>query len=956
MYKRGSWYKRLCFLLTLCLLITSVFSVAVINGHAASEGITASQPEASAVREIIQGTLSRNGKVETYSYNLIAENGKVIPLTGDTFRMNDYIGANISAAGYYDNVGIFCVETFVLQEEGNHVMVSNNLMYFNDATGQKDNIDNIKGSAVVAWDSRFVKYFRASVITESGSYEISLNDVLSTTDPEVRVGIFDIYSGGNLVKKCIKGTLYQLFPNPNGYFKFYSDGEVGKQWHVSGYFSSRYDGIASTYSPTPTKSHIIAIPTPTESFITATPTSTESTTTVSPTPAFVTPNPLVGKSVKIQLTSNNFDYVYYYFNKLPDTTKENKIGMTTRAYVENAEIFSIADAGDGKVFLKAISPEGNVDGFLSVDSDGRVVINTSLTPEKSEMFELNYQAYSGYFNLKSAHNSKFVCADVFSGYSVMADRNEASVWETFYANIVSDIIMTPPTITPQTPVITPLPVTTPPTVYRPQTPSVKRTPGPTELDVIYTISGTVKAGNGNINLDDCTTKILGTELSQKGSRFMFNTLYSCGKLRISKPGYLTREVQIEKFIYGSKDVLIFAGDINQDGAINMTDILEIAKCFNSEQGDKIFNKVCDLNGDTLINMSDIMLTAVHFNSIADDYEKLSDGLSTSEFKLEFDVEQAKEISKYSADIKGAIYKMSSGWCVTPVWVEFWEKSNPIEVTMTSSDMIFYYPDFIARTITGLKPGTTYEYRVNSSVGSSDIKSFTTLSDNTETRLSISCTYPYTHTVILSAKLEDIDGNPVVNKKISCYGMEAVTRDNGEALFNINVAAQEDYGYPYIDVIASFAGDDQYLKCEEEKRITLKNPRPYNMKYEEIKGFSINEDGEFVIQNNKEFSERFRYIWDHNPISERKITDAEFQNNIVLGFGKIVSCYDYDKLTLTLDKIIYSGGTYKVYYSYIYNPTGGSLSQGIYRMALVEKLPFTQVEFYENEKLVKTIAP
>jgi hypothetical protein len=65
---------------------------------------------------------------------------------------------------------------------------------------------------------------------------------------------------------------------------------------------------------------------------------------------------------------------------------------------------------------------------------------------------------------------------------------------------------------------------------------------------------------------------------------------------------------------------------------------------------------------------------------------------------------------------------------TPVWIEYWSASD-YKVIMTSSDMIFNYPDYIERTLTGLKPGTIYWYRVRSGVGQSEIDSFTNIASS-----------------------------------------------------------------------------------------------------------------------------------------------------------------------------------------------------------------------------------
>jgi len=88
-------------------------------------------------------------------------------------------------------------------------------------------------------------------------------------------------------------------------------------------------------------------------------------------------------------------------------------------------------------------------------------------------------------------------------------------------------------------------------------------------------------------------------------------------MKISKEGYLQRTVQIIGL--NSQTVSIYVmvymwpGDIVQDNNINMSDILELAKCFNSSKGDNYYKENCDLNKDNVINILDVMVVAKHFN-------------------------------------------------------------------------------------------------------------------------------------------------------------------------------------------------------------------------------------------------------------------------------------------------------------------------------------------------------
>jgi hypothetical protein len=101
------------------------------------------------------------------------------------------------------------------------------------------------------------------------------------------------------------------------------------------------------------------------------------------------------------------------------------------------------------------------------------------------------------------------------------------------------------------------------------------------------------------------------------------------KLTISKNGFLTREVggiKITDNVSISTQlspIVMWAGDITVDGirdnTINMTDIIQIARVFNSVSNDGKYDVNCDLNSDGAINMSDVVIVARHFNKVSADY-------------------------------------------------------------------------------------------------------------------------------------------------------------------------------------------------------------------------------------------------------------------------------------------------------------------------------------------------
>lgn len=95
---------------------------------------------------------------------------------------------------------------------------------------------------------------------------------------------------------------------------------------------------------------------------------------------------------------------------------------------------------------------------------------------------------------------------------------------------------------------------------------------------------------------------------------------------ISKPGYLTRQIKVvnaaprlQMIGTHTSPLLMWAGDVNQDNAINMSDIIKVAASFNTTTEDANFQAVFDFNLDGAINMSEIMIIAKYFNKTSSDY-------------------------------------------------------------------------------------------------------------------------------------------------------------------------------------------------------------------------------------------------------------------------------------------------------------------------------------------------
>ena len=68
---------------------------------------------------------------------------------------------------------------------------------------------------------------------------------------------------------------------------------------------------------------------------------------------------------------------------------------------------------------------------------------------------------------------------------------------------------------------------------------------------------------------------------------------------------------------------MWAGDIAvngvQDGAINMSDVIALAKSFNAVSTESKYVESCDFNKDNAINMSDVIILARHFNMTTSNY-------------------------------------------------------------------------------------------------------------------------------------------------------------------------------------------------------------------------------------------------------------------------------------------------------------------------------------------------
>ncbi len=102
-------------------------------------------------------------------------------------------------------------------------------------------------------------------------------------------------------------------------------------------------------------------------------------------------------------------------------------------------------------------------------------------------------------------------------------------------------------------------------------------------------------------------------------------------LKIRKDGYLYRIINVAvindvQIASADAPLAIWAGDMIIDGVcdnvINIADIMEVVKCFNSSVSDERYNASCDINQDKAINIIDITILAKHFNKSVNDYPGL----------------------------------------------------------------------------------------------------------------------------------------------------------------------------------------------------------------------------------------------------------------------------------------------------------------------------------------------
>ncbi len=177
-----------------------------------------------------------------------------------------------------------------------------------------------------------------------------------------------------------------------------------------------------------------------------------------------------------------------------------------------------------------------------------------------------------------------------------------------------------------------------PTPTKPSSTPIKPSNTPTSPQTGKTISGYIKpdftATSAGL-LTGFTVKLNGTAISAttdtKGYFELKNIAPNASgyTLTIKKSGMLSRTISdiivensnIELSTQESP-ILIWGGDSNQDGTINMSDIIVVAKAFNSTSEAANYNKDADINLDGTVNMSDVVIAAMRFNKTTADYSEV----------------------------------------------------------------------------------------------------------------------------------------------------------------------------------------------------------------------------------------------------------------------------------------------------------------------------------------------
>ncbi|HEY9062863.1 MAG TPA: M6 family metalloprotease domain-containing protein [Pseudobacteroides sp.] len=198
------------------------------------------------------------------------------------------------------------------------------------------------------------------------------------------------------------------------------------------------------------------------------------------------------------------------------------------------------------------------------------------------------------------------------------------------------LIVTPTTTSTATPTTTPTSTATPtPTAFFTDSPTATILSKPT-ADLFVSISGYVlpdffTENDNSMVLKGFAISVQGTDIRAITDRKGYFQLSGLKRsedgydIVITKPNYFKCNIKIDAVLENmsvsrkNNPIIMWCGDVNQDGTINLIDVIRLALLFNSVEGDSKYEAAADFNLDGVINLRDFYVVSKHFNQTANDF-------------------------------------------------------------------------------------------------------------------------------------------------------------------------------------------------------------------------------------------------------------------------------------------------------------------------------------------------
>ncbi len=108
----------------------------------------------------------------------------------------------------------------------------------------------------------------------------------------------------------------------------------------------------------------------------------------------------------------------------------------------------------------------------------------------------------------------------------------------------------------------------------------------------------------------------GTYRYYDGMLYMMGLLHCSGNFKIWKPGGTSPSPSNTSTNMPTPTTVVsLTEDLNNDGVINISDIMLVANAYNSVRGDSKYVAAYDFNNDGVIGLSDIMIVAAKYNTV-----------------------------------------------------------------------------------------------------------------------------------------------------------------------------------------------------------------------------------------------------------------------------------------------------------------------------------------------------